>query len=307
MATPATPKAAEQAAVLALTAASELEWHRAASLIARAGSARRLLAGQLDDLDWDERSDAAALASAVSPEQLDRAEALVASLEERGLGLVTILDDAYPANLRLVFDPPPFLLLRGRLVAADERALAVVAAPDAPGEALGRAQELAAGLARRGITVVCGLDSAVDAAVHEAALDAGGRAIALLATGLDDPQAARPRGLARRIAASGALVSPTWPEAPATFTSAVLRNAVMSGIALGLLAVWGDAFSEVRNQARRCLEHDKRLLLARPLVLGEPWAKHYTAHSGTTVVDGVDDAVEVVAAMVELRTQLACG
>lgn len=293
--------------MLALAAASQLEWHRAAALIGRAGSARRILAGQLDGLDWDERDEAAALARSVSPEQLERAEALVASLEERGLGLVTVLDDGYPANLRLVFDPPPFLLLRGHLVAADERALAVVAAPDAPEEALQRARELAAGLARQRITVVSGLDSPVDAAVHEAALEAGGRTIAVLATGLDDPQAAAPRGLVRRIAASGALVSPTWPEAPATFTSAVLRNTIMSGIALGLAAVWGDAFSEVRNQARHCLEHDKRLLLTRPLVLGEPWAKHYTAHSGTTVVDGVDDAVEVVQAMVELRAQLTCG
>jgi DNA processing protein len=301
------PEIAEQAAVLALAAASQLEWHRAATLIERAGSARRILAGHLDELDWDERDDASALARGVSAEQLERAGALVASLGERGLGLATVLDDDYPANLRLVFDPPPFLLLRGRLADADERALAVAAGPDAPAEAVARARELAAGLARRRVTVVSGLDSAVDAAVHEAALEAGGRTIAVLATGLDYPHPARLRGLGRRIAASGALVSPTWPEAPATFTSAVLRNATVSGIALGLVAVWGDAFSEVRSQARHCLEHDKRLLVTRPLVLCEPWAKHYTAHSGTTVVDGVDDAVEVVEAMVELRAQLTCG
>ncbi len=298
---------AEQAAVLALAAASQLEWHQAATLIERAGSAQRILAGQLDDLEWYERDDAAALARGVGPELLERASALVASLGERGLGLVTVLDDGYPANLRLVFDPPPFLLLRGRLSAADECALAVVAAPDAAAETIERARELAAGLARRRVTVVCGLDSAADAAVHDAALDAGGRTIAVLATGLDYPHPARLRGLDRRIASSGALVSPTWPEAPATFTSAVLRNATMSGIALGLVAVDGDAFSEVRNQARHCLEHDKRLFITRSLVLCEPWAKHYAAHSGTTIVDGVDDAVEVVEAMVELRAQLACG
>ena len=40
--------------------------------------------------------------------------------------LVTVLDDAYPANLRMIHDHPPFLFVRGSLAPSDDRAIAVV-------------------------------------------------------------------------------------------------------------------------------------------------------------------------------------
>ena len=102
---------------------------------------------------------------------------------------------------------PSPIALRGRLVPADRSAVAVVGTRSASqyGEAIAR--RLARALALRGVTVVSGGAHGIDRAAHEAALEAGGRTIAVLGEGLQAPRTASDPELLERIAASGALIS----------------------------------------------------------------------------------------------------
>jgi DNA processing protein len=98
--------------------------------------------------------------------------------------LVTVLDERYPANLRLVPNLPPFLFCKGALSEADIRSVAVVGTRRPSPAGLGRAAVVAGELAGHRVTVVSGLARGIDTAAHWAALRSGGRTIAVLGTGI---------------------------------------------------------------------------------------------------------------------------
>jgi DNA processing protein len=289
---------AEQAAVLALIACTKQEWRKTAALIEEAGSALRIVRGDIDGLDWFDPDDVRALGRRVTPELLDQYTHLIADLAAEQITLHTVLDDSYPPNLRQIFNRPPFLFARGQLTAEDDRAVAVVGTRQASTEGLEHARQLAAELAHRDVTVLSGLARGIDGAAHEGALDAGGRTVAVLGTGITRVYPPEHHDLAERILGSGALVSQFWPTAPPTRSSFLIRNVVTSGMAIGTVVVEAHGRSGARAQARHCLEHGKRLFLVRSLVMQEPWAQRYAEHPGTTVVDSVDDILAALTVLV---------
>ena len=130
-----------------------------------------------------------------------------------GAHLVTVLDDKYPANLRLIHNLPPFLFVRGTLQRDDARSVAVVGTREASPDGLRRAAKMARGLAGDGVTVVSGLAKGIDSAAHEATLECDGRTIAVVGTGILRTYPAENAELAERILERGAVVSQFWPRA----------------------------------------------------------------------------------------------
>src|SRR5208337_2143880 len=101
-------------------------------------------------------------------------------LARSGAALVTWNDSLYPANLRQIHDPPPFLFVQGQLEARDAMAIAVVGSRQVSAYGLRVAREISEGLVRYGVTVVSGMARGSDAQAHWTALRAGGRTIAVL-------------------------------------------------------------------------------------------------------------------------------
>jgi DNA processing protein len=236
---------------------------------------------------------------------VDRYATAITQWTKGDIRLVTVLDEGYPLNLQEVFNRPPFLFLRGDLQPQDSRAVAVVGTRQASEEGRAQARALASGLAEQGVTVLSGLARGIDTAAHEGALAAGGRTVAVLGAGIRQPiYPAENRGLARRILAQGALVSQFWPDAPPTQATFPLRNITMSGLALGTVVVEAHGQSGASLQARRCLEHGKRLFLVRSLVLREDWARRYAEHPGVLVVDSAVDVIDVLDELVDPPAQL---
>lgn len=145
--------------------------------------------------------------------------------------------DCYPANLRKIPQPPPVLYVRGQLEEQDELAVAIVGTRQASAYGREVARELGTELGRHGITVVSGLALGVDTIAHQAALDAGGRTIAVLGSGVDQIYPARNRKLALQIIEQGALISEypmgTRPEA----SNFPPRNRIISGLSLAVIVV----------------------------------------------------------------------
>src|SRR3990172_5838265 len=123
-------------------------------------------------------------------------------------------DPDYPALLGAV-PAPPALWVRGALVAADALAVAIVGARRATPYGVGVAEQLAAELAARGVTIVSGFARGIDTAAHRGALAAGGRTLAVLGSGVDVVYPSENRALARAIEGHGALVSQFAPGTPA--------------------------------------------------------------------------------------------
>ena len=296
----------EQAAVLALTEASPGPWYEVADVVEEAGSALAIVAGTHTFYEEPQAILAGKLAERVSQEMIERWAKVIETTLARSpdTQLVTVLDEDYPRNLRRIYDRPSFLFVRGTLVEDDARSVAVVGTRRASAEGRALAREMAAALTDHGVTVISGLAAGIDTEAHAAALDAGGRTIAVMGTGIDRVYPKENAALAERIANHGALISQFWPGSPPRSQNFPLRNVVTSGVAIGTVVIEASSTSGAKMQARLALEHGKRLFLVESLVLQEEWAQRYKSRRGAQVVRGVDEVVEALEAEREPATEL---
>jgi DNA processing protein len=170
-------------------------------------------------------------------------DAEVERLNRAGVDVLTWDDEGYPPNLREIYNPPPVLYVRGSIDERDEWAVAVVGTRRASAYGKEAARMVTTGLAKAGVTVVSGLARGIDTVAHRSALEAGGRTIAVLGSGLDILYPAENRRLAAEIVEAGALVSEyalgTRPEA----RNFPPRNRIISGLGLGVVVVEAGASS----------------------------------------------------------------
>jgi predicted Rossmann fold nucleotide-binding protein DprA/Smf involved in DNA uptake len=255
--------------------------------------------GEVDGLDWFDPAEVAAIGRRVDPALLERSTALIESLAADGALLFTVLDRGYPANLRRGWQRPPFVLLRGRFLATDDRAVALSGARQASRAGLALARSFARDLARQGVTVAAPLDRGVGGATLDAATRAGGRAIAVLPGGINAPLDPELRGLAARVAGAGALVSATWPDTPHTGADPGAGDRLASSLALGTVMVdtgegsAAGAWDLAERRARAFLSGDGPLFIPRPLANAGPMSG-YARHPNVVVVS---TATEITTAL----------
>jgi len=283
----------EQLSLLALCQIKGIDWNLLAREAQRLGGLDRLLAGELT-----ERTSKAVETAELIRQSLDQQHQLrraVVAEDERaaavGADLLTVLDPGYPRTLRLIFNLPPFLYVKGQLLEQDLRSVAVVGTREPTEDGLERTDRMARLLVEAGVTVVSGLARGIDTAAHQAALAQGGRTIAVVGTGITRCYPKENAELADRIAAAGAVVSQFWPSAPPATWSFPRRNVTMSGIAQGTVVIEASATSGAKMQARLALQHGKKVFLLRSLVEAYPWAAKCAKERHARVVDRVEDVV----------------
>ena len=158
-------------------------------------------------------------------------------IERLGVKLVTLAEAEYPEHLREIADPPPVLYMKGDLLAADRWAVAVVGTRRVTAYGRQVVERLVGELSRSGVTIVSGLARGTDALAHRAALEAGGRTLAVLGSGLDRVYPTEHAGLARDIAGRGAVVTEFPLGTPPDALNFPRRNRIISGLAMGTLVV----------------------------------------------------------------------
>lgn len=169
-----------------------------------------------------------------NPSQVTHSTAAHAADE---IATITRAHDGYPAHLAAVSSAPDTLYVRGRFSRDDALAVAVVGSRRATSYGVEIAQRLGFELAARGITVVSGLARGIDSAAHRGALDAGGRTIAVLGSGVDVIYPPENRRLAARIIESGAVVSQFAPGTRPMAYHFPERNRVIAGLSLSVVVV----------------------------------------------------------------------
>lgn len=197
----------------------EAAWHAPEDALHDVGLDRRSLANLLEARS---KLDLAA--------ELDR-------VQRAGIAVLTWEDSWYPERLRAINDPPPVLYVRGELRPEDDWAVAMVGTRRASAYGREAARMLAADLARAGVTLISGLATGIDTQVHRAAIEAGGRTIAVLGSGVDIIYPWENSKLAAEIVQHGALISEyplgTKPEA----SNFPPRNRIISGLSRGVVVV----------------------------------------------------------------------
>jgi DNA processing protein len=195
----------------------ERAWHAPADGLRNAGLDRRSLSNLL---------------AARAELDLDREVEKVAAA---GARVLTWESADYPQLLREIPAPPPVLYVKGTLTEEDGWAVGVVGTRRASTYGREVTRRLVGTLARSGITIVSGLARGIDGEAHRAALEAGGRTIAVLGCGIDRVYPPEHRKLAQEIVQNGALVSDYALGTPPEGANFPPRNRIISGLSLGIL------------------------------------------------------------------------
>ena len=276
----------ESAALVALLRAKPqgLAWSDVTTLIRQDGNVEALL----DELD--------PIGLFATPSQIanrEHAVADVAAWEAQGLQFLTILDDRYPPPVREIHQAPPFLFARGQLLLHDP-AVSVVGSRNASERGLTMARDIAASLTEMNLTVIAGLALGIDAAAHRSALDAGGRTVAVIGTGINRQYPAASRDLHLEIAERGLLLSQFWPDAPPQRHNFLMRNATMSGYGVATVVVEAGEYSGTRAQARMAVEHGRPVVLMESVVRATDWGKSLVGRPGVRVASSVSDVTSTI-------------
>jgi DNA processing protein len=191
-------------------------------------------------------------------------------LRPEGLKVLTTLDESYPARLSCVPGCPPVLFGLGDPTCLAQPAVAVVGTRRPTPYGLEVTDLIAGGLAEAGLVIVSGLAVGIDAAAHRAALEVGGRTIAVLGSSLDKLYPGRHSGLAAEITAAGGMViSQFRPDTLPGKGNFVARNRVVAGLSLGVVVCEAPSKSGALITARMAAGLG-RPVLAVPGPVGSP-------------------------------------
>lgn len=214
----------------------------------------------------------------------------LAAVERIGARLLTPVDEEYEGGLDDLSDPPPGLFVLGSSLGDQPLRVAIVGARRC--STLGRdiAEDLGRALVSSGLGVVSGAAHGIDAAAHRGALDAGGRTVAVLGSGIDVPYPSGNRTLLQRIAEHGTIVSEYPPGVPAGPRRFPARNRIVVALARALVVVEGAGRSGSRISVDHALDLGREVF-AVPGPVNSPLAETplELIRDGATLIRGADD------------------
>ena len=185
----------------------------------------------------------------------------IAAVKALGGDILLLDDGVYPSSLREIYDPPIVLYVKGAWAEClDRPCIGVVGSRKCSTYGQNAALMLSRDLAQRGVTIVSGFARGIDAAAHKGALEAGGRTVAVLGTGIDQVYPRDHRKLAIEILdGGGALVTQFPLGTPPVSENFPYRNRIISGLSLGVLVVEAAENSGSLITARLAMEQNREV------------------------------------------------
>ena len=215
---------------------------------------------------------------------------IMAKLDAAGIRVLTLAEEAYPLELKRIYDPPPVLYWRGCRLPGEGLKIAIVGTRRATAYGLKVAAELAADLAVAGVGVVSGLARGIDAAAHRGALQGQGATWGILGCGVDVIYPPEHRELYRQVMDSGAIISEFPPGTPPDAGHFPARNRIISGLTSGTVVVEAAAKSGALITADLALEQNRDVFaVPGPITSRSSQGANELIKQGARVVTGVED------------------
>lgn len=210
-----------------------------------------------------------------------------------GCSVVTMCDANYPERLKAIHDAPPVLYTLGTFEEADRHAVAIVGARRSTAYGRAMTEHLSSGLAQKGFTIVSGMARGIDGWAHRAALDAGGRTVAVLGCGVDVTYPPEHDQLKQTIQRHGVVVTEFPLGTPPHRAHFPKRNRMISGLTLGTVVVEAAGRSGSLITARLALEQGREVF-AVPGNVGNESSEgaNHLIQQGAKLVGRVEDIVE---------------
>ncbi len=209
-----------------------------------------------------------------------------------GVTIINILSDKYPNLLLQIPDPPPYLYVKGELLAS-EPAIAIVGSRAASAYGMMVTEKLACELAENNITVVSGMARGIDTAAHRGALKGGGRTIGVLGCGIDILYPLENRRLFSDLPEKGALVSEFPMGTAPRAENFPRRNRIISGLCRGVLVVEAAENSGSLITARYALEQGRDVFAIPGNITNKSSrGTNLLIKQGARLLDGIGDILE---------------
>ena len=227
---------------------------------------------------------------------------------ETGIKVLTIDSVEYPGQLKNIFDCPPVLYMKGDILEEDKYAIGIVGTRMPTHYGKLHAENISAGLAKKGFTIVSGLARGIDSAAHKGALQAGGRSVAVMGSGLDVPYPPENYVLMQSLAESGAVVSEFPPGTGPNRENFPRRNRIISGLSMGVLVVEAGKGSGSLITANYALEQGKEVFsIPGNISSAVSRGTNELIKNGAKVVTGIDDIIEELAPVLKGFLSLPAG
>jgi len=228
-------------------------------LLVQFGSAETALgasAGQLAEIRRIGRQSADGIVRQRDTVDID---AEIEAAAQHGVRIVCRADEGYPPGLTQIADAPIVLYAKGELLPTDAVAIAIVGTRRCTIYGSEQARRFGELLAGAGFTIVSGLARGIDAFAHHGAVDAGGRAIAVMGKGLPEVYPPENKALAERILENGAWISELPMKAEVRRENFPSRNRIIAGMTLGTLVVEAPEHSGALITARLANEYNREV------------------------------------------------
>ncbi len=200
----------------------------------------------------------------------DNVDEILEKTEKTGAQIMTYWDDDYPTLLREIYDPPLMLWLRGDRSVLNTTGLSIVGTRKAGKYAIKMAKKFAAELVEHNLTITSGLAYGIDGAAHKATVDAGGKTVAVLGSGIDWIYPSDHKGLAAKIVEMGGAVISEFPLGTAPeMGNFPVRNRIVSGMSLGTLVVASGIDGGSMITAKSALDQNREVFVI-PHPVGHP-------------------------------------
>ncbi|MBA3537456.1 MAG: DNA-protecting protein DprA [Tatlockia sp.] len=233
------------------------------------------------------------MADSIAGFNLGEIEADLRWQEKSNHHLITWFDPNYPDLLKEIHDPPAVLYAQGDLSCLTQKAVAIVGSRKPSITGAETSKRFAFELAANQLTIISGLALGIDAQAHQGCLDAKGKTVAVMATGIDSIYPRQHRFLADKICQNGMLITEFPLKISANAGHFPRRNRIISGLSLITLVVEAAIRSGSLITARLALEQN-RDVLAVPGSIHNPQARgcHYLLQQGAKLVTSSQEIME---------------
>ena len=208
--------------------------------------------------------------------------------------VINIKEKAYPFFLGEIPNPPKQIYVRGVVPDSQLPAIAIVGTRKATTAGIRIAEEVAAGLASRGITIISGLAMGIDTAAHRGALGVRGRTVAVLGNGISEIYPAQNERLAEEILeAGGAIISEYPPGEPSFRGNFIHRNRIISGLSVAVVVIEAPLRSGALNTAGFAAEQGRSVFVVPgPITHPNYVGSHALIRDGAILATGAADILE---------------